>query len=83
MQILGHKNVRKMEKNAKIVLSAPSRHNGRKIPAYNAGEIDGDKRDPGIARHRYPERELCRYGGLALGKSEHRTKKCPNTIWTK
>jgi hypothetical protein len=61
----GAQKCKKNAKNAKIVLSAPSRHNGRKIPAYNAGETDGDKRDLGIAGQRYPEGELCRYGGLA------------------
>ena len=38
---------------------------------YNLDEIDEDKRDSGI-----PKEKLCRYGGLALGKSEHRTGGC-------
>ena len=37
---------------------------------YNLDEIDEDKRDSGI-----PKEKLCRYGGLALEKSEHRTLK--------
>ena len=62
MQILGRKNVRKMQKMQKLLMSDSIRHNGhRKRPAFNAGEIDEDKRDPGIAGHRYPERELCRH----------------------
>ncbi len=66
MQILGHKNVRKMQKLQKLLMSDSIRHNGhRKRPAFNAGEIDEDKRDPGIAVHRNPEGRLCRYGGLA------------------
>ena len=50
----------------KLLMSDSIRHNGhRKRPAFNAGEIDEDKGDLGIAGHRYPERELCRYGRLA------------------
>ena len=36
---------------------------------YNLDVIDEDKRDS------IPKEKLCRYGGLALGKSEHRTLK--------
>ena len=66
MQILGRKNVRKMQKMQKLLMSDSIRHNGhRKRPAFNAGEIDEDKRDPGIAVHRNPEGRLCRHRELA------------------
>ncbi len=64
MQILGHKNVRKMQKIQKLLMSDSIRHNGqRKRPAFNAGEIDEDKRDLGIAGHRYPEGEAMQTQG--------------------
>ena len=56
----------KRKKMQKLPMSDSIRHNGhRKRPAFNAGEIDEDKRDPGIAVHRNPEGRLCRHRELA------------------